>query len=337
MSRYNSSEQSDLKSVASALRASRFPLFTTHISPDGDGIGAALILKRGLARLGIPSRIGIRGPIPPILDFLHGPDEILEHPLSLSDNQIAEHDCVVLLDAPDLSRAGPIKDAIRPETRTIIIDHHVCVPSGAEENTISFRCTRATATAEIAFDILEIHFAVRLDQELALPLYTALVTETGSFKFSNTTGRCLRLAARCVEAGIQPDVVSGNLFMRQKETSLRLLGRALAKIRRDETGRLAWIALSLQDFKDSGATHLDTFGLVGYPRSLEGVELAILLFEDEPEFVKISFRSKREIDVSRIAAEFGGGGHVRAAGAAMRDSIGGVEEKVISRAKAFLS
>ena len=334
---YTDAEKTDLAAVADALRAARFPLLTTHVAPDGDGIGSALILKRGLERQGIPCRIGVRGPLPRILDFLYEPGEILVHPSTLTDDQIREHDCVVLLDASDLKRAGEIREALTPRARRVVIDHHVASDEDPDPRETAFRCTRATATAEVVIDLLETHFDQPLDRALALPLYTALMTETGSFKFSNTTGRCLRMAARCVETGIEPDMVSGNLYMRQEETSLRLLGRALTKIERDETGRLAWIALGLDDFTETGATHLDTFGLVGYPRSLDGVELAILMFEDEPEFVKISFRSKREIDVSRIAAEFGGGGHVRAAGAALRLPLAQAQKTVIDRARQLVA
>ncbi|MBI4863114.1 MAG: bifunctional oligoribonuclease/PAP phosphatase NrnA [Candidatus Riflebacteria bacterium] len=304
--------------LAEALLSRKCVALTTHIVPDGDGLGAAFALKYGLARLGVLSEVVLGSSVARRYDFVAPPAQTRIYPTQVSASWLDRFDAVVVLDCNDWKRIGSLADAFPRDIAKICIDHHVARAGFADVTVLR---TDVSAAAEIVYDFICEDRKVPLDAEMALPIYTALYSETGGFSYSNTTTRCHRLAARCLELGVEPAAVHSALHERQSIAALKLLARALDRLRIDRTGKLAWIALELADFSASGASADDTSTLVQYARSIEGVEVAILMFEDEPDSVKVSFRSKGLLDMNELAREFGGGGHPRAAGAKLEMPI----------------
>lgn len=323
-------ESTDFAQLRSFLSGARRLMLTTHVAPDGDGLGSALALRKGLEAMGIAASIVVPGEVTPGLKFMDVEGVIRGFPGDVDEAFVRSHDMVALLDACHWGRIAHLEPALNPEARRVIIDHHV--PSETKADCIYSR-VHAAATGEIVYDFLVDHAGLKLDAAMAMPIYVSLVTETGSFRYSNTTARLFEIAGRCIDAGVEPHTVASALFETRSPASLRLLARGLDRLRVDETGKLAWITLSLEDFAETGTAFADIGNMVSYPRSIDGVELSILMFEDEPNFVKMSFRSRRVLDVNVLAREFGGGGHVRAAGVAMRVPLAEAEARVIPRAK----
>jgi len=328
-----------------ALRSRHRVALTTHVAPDPDGLGSALALKYGLEKLGVASEIVVTGPVSRRFAFLDPDRAIREYPAPVDracgdrewgdrewgDREwFAGFDAVVVLDCSDWARIGPVGDAFPKDALKICIDHHASNSGFAD---VTCARVEATATAELIHEFLCEHAGLAFDRRMALPIYAALVTETGGFAYSNSTAKAHQLAARCLELGVQPAEVHAALHQSEHLPALKLAARALEKLEVDASGRLAWIALGMDDFRAAGATAEDIAGLVDYPRSLEGVEVAILMFEDEPRSTKVSFRSKAVLDMNQLAARVGGGGHVRAAGALIRADLATAREQLLREAR----
>jgi phosphoesterase RecJ-like protein len=322
------------QALEKALRDRKRVALTTHVAPDGDGLGSAFALRHGLAQIGVPSDVLVSGLVAARYDILDPSRSLRRYPLDIDAEGLKCYDAVVVLDCSSWSRIGALADAFPRGITRICIDHHEATAEFADVNVAR---REATAAAEIVQDFLSEQLHLPLDLGIALPVYLALSTETGGFAYSNTTAKCLRLAADCVEAGVKPAEVHIQLYQRESLAALRLKGRALESLQVDPTGQLAWVTLGLDDFRTTGATAQDVGGLVDYPRSLDGVEVAILAFEDEPNSVKVSMRSKSWADVHKLARQFEGGGHVRAAGALLKMPLAQAKERLIEKARALLA
>ena len=318
------------QALADALRSRRRVALTTHVAPDADGLGSALALRYGLEKLGVASEIVVASPVARRYHFLDPEGAIRQYPSQVDRSWLAGFDAVAVLDCSDWSRIGSVGEAFRPDVLKICIDHHASNSGFAD---ITCARVEATATAELIHEFLCDVMGLEFDARMALPIYAALVTETGGFAYSNSTPKAMRLAARCLDFGVQPAQVNTALHECERLPALKLAARALEKLEVDSGGRLAWIALGMDDFRAAGATAEDIAGLVDYPRSLEGVEVAILMFEDEPRSTKVSFRSKAVLDMNQLARRFGGGGHERAAGALIRADLATAREKLLKEAR----
>jgi phosphoesterase RecJ-like protein len=164
---------------------------------------------------------------------------------------------------------------------------------------------------------------------IALSLSTALFTETGSFRYSNTTSKALRIAAELVEKGIKPDWLSQQIYETRSFGGLRLLGEVLTRMERSNDGRIAWVVVTQELFDRTQSDLEDSEDFVNYPRSLEGVEVAVFFREIDPTTYKISFRARDGVDVAELAEEFGGGGHRYAAGCRIRGNLDQVKKNVL--------
>lgn len=313
-----------------AVRGWKRVALTTHVAPDGDGLGSAFGFVAGLAKLGVTADVAVEGPVARRYDFLYPPGALKVFPGPVDPAWLAGLDAVVVLDCSDWTRIGCLSEIFPTSIPRVCIDHHVARATFAP---LTVHRMEATATAEILADFFTERFGMALDVAMAMPFYTALFTETGGFAYSNTTAKCMELAAACLRAGVNPAQVNSKLHERETLPALKLAARALERLQVDPGGRMAWVSLGLDDFRDTGATALDVGGLVDYPRSLDGVEMAILMFEDEPGSVKVSLRSREVLDMNVIARAIGGGGHVRAAGALVRSSLAQAETLILGKAR----
>jgi len=308
--------------AAAALHVARRVLIPLHLAPDGDSVGSALALGQALKQMGREYSVASHDPVPERYAFLPGSESIAS-PASIE----GEFDTAVLLDCGSFSRIGSAADLITSRTRTIVIDHHLT------NNGFGHVCwvdPRAAATAEMLMELLQ-HMEVKFTSGMAQSLYTGLATDTGFFCHANTTARAMRLAAGLLDLGAQPHVVDDFVNRNTPLGHLRLLGRALERVQVACDGFLAWSVLRSDDYRASQVAGQASEGIINYLRSIAGVRVAVLFCEKEDGAVKISLRSRDPIDVGCLAAELGGGGHARAAGAQVAGPVQDVIPKVLAR------
>jgi len=312
-----------MRDVAEALQSAGRIVMSLHRQPDGDSIGSTLAVAIALRRLGHEVTVASPDPVPRAYDFLPGVDGIVPWP-SVS---LGAFDLVALADCADEGRVGAPEPLRSYAPRIVQVDHH---PTNRRFGDVNFVDPGAAASAEIVHRLLE-QLGVTVDRDLALLLYVGLETDTGGFRYASTTPGSLRLAARLLDAGIDPGEVSELVYERQPVEALRLLGTALASLRVRRDLSLAYFVLGEEDFARCGATAQDaeTLGIVDYARRLDGIEVAALLRHDGPGEVKLSLRSKGGVDVAELAARLGGGGHVRAAGATIFGSLPEAEQALL--------
>lgn len=290
-----------------ALRNGQRFVLTGHRRPDGDSLGSALGLARVLRQLGKGVQVWNRDPMPPAYAALAGSDRIhvgAEPPKGFPD----AFDYAVCLECPTLDRTGLAEHL--GALPALNLDHHLGNELYGEVNWID---TGAPALGEMMYRLADT-LGVDLDAQTATALYTAVMTDTGGFRFGNATARAFEVAAALVRHGAKPEHVSQWIYESQSEASLRLLGEMLGSLRLHHAGRIATVWLLEEMFQRSGATAADAEDLVDYPRSIAGVDAVALLRQQGPQSFKGSLRSRGEVDVESIARSYGGGGHKNAAG-----------------------
>jgi len=285
-------------------------LFLAHVYPDGDVLGSLLGLGLALAESGHPVTLAGPDPVPFPLHFLPGAALVQQW-----REARAMFELVLLADCPDPGRTNGLLEGARgAATRVVNIDHH---PDNRRYGDVNWVDPGASASGEMVYDLITT-LGLPLTPEVATNLFTAIHTDTGSFRYSNTTPYALRVAADLVARGADPARVATQLYETRPPQSLGLLGRLLQQVELSADGSVAW--LTLQRGSVPGG-FVDSEDLVSYPRSIAGVKIAFLLRETEPGGVKVSLRAKGDVDVGRIAARFGGGGHTKAAGCLVQGSL----------------
>jgi bifunctional oligoribonuclease and PAP phosphatase NrnA len=299
----------------------------SHMLPDGDSIGSLLALGRGLKKVGKKVNMFTPGHIPLKYGFLDGAD-FVKHDHNIFNPAFT----VIVLDSSDADRLGDFKDKVLASPEIINIDHHVTNQSYGTLNHVN---AEASATGEIVYSVLE-DLEVELDNEIAEALYVAISTDTGSFKYDNTTPHTHRVIASLLQQGISPGTLSQKVFDERPLSFFILLKEALSSLEMYSHRTVAVMTTSKDIRIRSGATTDDLDGIVNYTRNIEGVELGILFYVETDFEVKVGFRSKR-LDVSKLAGKLNGGGHIRAAGCRMQGSYETVKKKVLDEAFIMLA
>ncbi len=288
------------------LRRAHRVLLTSHRNPDGDAIGSELALAELAASFGIESVIVNRDPAPATLSELPGAAAVIVSD-DLPEDFPHGYDLVVTVECPDLDRAGFDGLGAVP---ILNIDHHMANPAYGEVNYLD---EEAPAVGEMVWTMFKTAGVVP-SVDAAINTYVALVTDTGDFRYSNARPRAFRAAAEMVERGAPPPMIAEWVHDGRTEASVRLLGEALKTLRFGCAGRLAGLAVDQAAFARAGADPTDTEEIINIPRAISGVEAVVFCKQWEPGIVKVSLRSRGEVDVRRVAASFGGGGHTNAAG-----------------------
>lgn len=313
-----------MRQVIEELRAAKTVVMSLHRQPDGDSIGSTAAIALALRRLGKQVTLVTPDAVPRVYDVipLYGEFETWD---AVADRRF---DLVALFDCADERRTGAPKELHGYAPRVLDVDHHA---TNTRFGDVVFVDPQAAASTEIAARVID-QLGVTIDREIALALYIGLETDTGGFRYSATTPDSHRLAARLLDAGLEPGEISQEIYERQNVSGLRLLGAALQSLRVREDLSLAYVLLSLEDFARAGASAADaeTLNIVEYARRIEGIEVGALLREEEPGQVKLSLRSKGGVDVARLAVTLGGGGHPRAAGATIQGSMQHAEDTLLS-------
>ncbi len=290
--------------AAALMRGVGKVLVVSHQSPDGDSIGTQLALGRLLEpHAGEVTLLG-SGPVPPRYAWLPGSERI-----RVVDSCPEHFPLVVALECGNLLRTGI--SGISGDV-VVNIDHH---QQNDHYGRLNWVDPSFSSVGEMVYHVArQLCGGDPLPLDVAVNLYTAILTDTGSFRFSNTSREALTICGDLVGLGVKPAEVAGNIFENHSAARLRLTGRVLSTLTIDPDSPLGWVAVSQQDLRETGAAPEDVEGLVSLPRSIGKLEVAALFREQEDGSYRVSLRSKRLVDVAQVAAAFGGGGHVRAAG-----------------------
>ncbi len=322
------------RALAGALKPGMRVCLTTHVNPDGDGLGSEIALLHLLRAQGITACITNPTPTPPRFDFLLAEIPGADHTAE-AIKELRQADLIVVLDISDLGRLGMLAETVRTRGVPVAcIDHHVglgVLPDGPR-----FVDPDASATGELVFEI-----AVANDWPLTAPiaraLYVALLTDTGGFRFSNTKPRTLRIAADLLETGVDPEQIYLDVYASAPAGRPRLFAEALQTLVVEPEHRLSWITVPPGALERHGVSSDDLDGVVEFARSIEGVRMALLFREVSQGRIKISLRSVGGVDVAAFARRYGGGGHTKAAGLAMAGSLGEVQSTILAAAREYIS
>lgn len=312
----------DIMSITDSLNRHGNFIVLEHMKPDGDCIGSGLALVMALRDMGKRALLVSHDPHPQIYDFLPG-REFYTRPGYLKPEDFSP-DVAVFLDCTGPDRVG---DALEfaGSGLWINIDHHVSNSHFAELNLVD---PQASATGELVFGLIKA-LGTPVTPDIALCIYVAILTDTGGFRYANTTARAFRIAASLVDKGVNPADVADRVFETRSMPSLVLCGHALTSLKLHQGGRLATMTVTQEAMRSAGASQEDTEGLISYPRSIAGVEVALLFTETRDNRVRVSFRSRSRMDVAKAALSFGGGGHAAAAGAIVDGTLEEVYQKVL--------
>ena len=310
---------SDLNGIIAELKRCSSFLISVHVSPDGDALGSQLALMLALKKLNKTVTVHNLDPVPEIYLFLpHAGTIKTGRPVT------GRYDAHVVLDS-DPPRTG-LFDGSYPADTLINIDHHVTNSSSWPHTWLD---PAASATGEMVYKLIQ-QLGVPIDRDIALCLYTAIFTDTGSYRYSNTTPECMRISAALLEAGADPWLVTENVYESFAYRRLKLLGSVLSGMERNKDGRIAWVVVTDELYQQTGTTAQDTDNFVNFVRSAKGVEVAVLFRQTGASQYKISLRSKGRVDLSGLSQSFGGGGHKNAAGGMMNGTIEEVKDRVLS-------
>lgn len=309
------------------IESARDIVIGTHVNPDGDALGSALALSHWLDRKGVPHEVLCAHAPPDNLRFLPGCERIRQAP------QRREHDLAIVLDLESMRRLGAVRDWFEQAPRMALVDHHVPDEAPGDLRIVD---SGAPATACILADML-VHRKATLSPEIATCLLTGIVTDTGSFRFQNTTAHAMHLAAQMVEAGANLAQVSAEVYQCKSLASVRLLAYTLEHMELACEGRLAWSVLPHEAYLQAEGTDEHTEGIVNEMLAIKSVEIAALIREHQPGRIRCSLRSRGKYDVAAAARQFNGGGHRAAAGISFDGSPRMAEDQIIEALKECLA
>ncbi len=302
-------------------------LVTTHVRPDGDALGSEVGMAGLLRQKGKDVRVVNSSPTPPRYDFLDPDRTLFEHfHHAVQPEELADREVAVILDLSAWNQLGEMEAFVRDfRGPRLVVDHHV---SQDDMGAVFLKDTSAEATGTLVLQAVRA-LGATLTTEVATGLLTAIAMDTGWFRHSNTQASTMRAAAELMDAGAAADRIYRLLFERNTLGRLRLMGETLVNLRTELGGRLAYAAVSLENLLRTGAIPPDTEDLVDYTVSLRGVDVGLLFIEQARGGVKVSFRTRTDVDCSLLAGQFGGGGHRAAAGATIMGPMPEVIERVL--------
>lgn len=315
-----------INEVKKAIKRFDSFIITAHINPEGDSIGSQLAMAGLLRSLGKDFVILNSDRMPEHFSFLPEAD--------LIRNKIdpgRKFDAAIVLDCPNLKRTGRVKNTVAGAGFIINIDHHVSNENFGDLNWVA---KNASSAGEMVYRIYK-SFNRRLTKETALYLYLAILTDTGSFNYSNTSGATHEIISELMGYGLQPHSISQSVYGNKTPESVKLLGRVLSGLTLVSNGKIAYLSVRREDFKKMKAKTRDCEDFVNFARSVRGVYVALFFREDikEKNVFHVNFRSEGAVDVNKIVAHFGGGGHASASGCTVRGSFEKVKEKILKRVK----
>lgn len=311
-----------LEEVSALLLEGDDFLITSHINTDGDSVASCLALQIMLRKLGRRGTVVLQDPAPESFDFLQGFGDIVAAAESRFPAQFA-----AVLDCPSLERTGTARDHLAGDGHVVNIDHHMGNALFGAANLVT---DGVSSTSELLYHLIQ-HLGIELDEQLAELLYTGILYDTGGFRYSLTTATTLDVAADLVRHGAPLDAIADRVFNSSSLAQVKMMGKAVESLKLVENDRIAVLHLGEREM---GTANAD--GAVNYGLMIRGVEVTLLLKEDSHEHYRVSLRSRAQVDVNKVAAAFGGGGHNRASGCRMDGAREQVEQALIREVVAQL-
>jgi phosphoesterase RecJ-like protein len=327
------SRADELRRIIERASGVRRVLLTTHVNADGDGAGSEAAVATWLEERGVEAAIVNPTPFPAGFRFLlHRPGVVADLGTEAAERALDRHDLALVLDTSEANRIAPLADRLDPQ-RTEIVDHHPAGPTAVGRTGV--QDPTAAATGELVYDLVTLSGA-RWSLAAVQGVYVALVSDTGSFRFSNTTPRAHAIAAEMLQHGADPEHVFQNLYATFPRRRFDLLREALSSLANEPETGLSWMVVHAAVSNELQSTHEDFEGLIDHARAVQGTRVAVLFREMNDGTTKISFRSNGEADVNSIARRFGGGGHVKAAGASLKAPAAVAVPEVLAAVRAAL-
>jgi phosphoesterase RecJ-like protein len=314
------------------IKSGEHLLIASHAEPDGDAVGCLIALGLALRKYGKKTTLYNASAIPAVYRFLPGVDQIVRH-IKEADT----YDTAILLDCGDMVRVGEAAAAIDKIPVIINIDHHV---SNTGFGNIQLIDTTACATAEIVYRLIKT-LEIPIDRAIATSLYTGILTDTGSFRFSNTNKAAFSISEEVITAGVDPHSVAQHVYGTYSLGRIKLLNMALNSIEISDNGKLSLMTVTRSMLNTTGTNTEDLDGMINYARRIEDVKVAALIHEIKNGAGKftnmnryhVSLRSEGSVDVAKIASKFGGGGHASAAGFQIESTLVALKTKIITLAE----
>jgi len=311
---------SDMRELASAIRASRGVLLTTHCNPDGDGIGSQLALYHALSAGGFPVYMHNRDSVPRIYRFLEGSE--LAGSGDLFD--AGEVDLIISLDAGSRGRLG-FGDDFFSGRKLAVVDHHASNTRFGDINLID---VSACSTGAMVFELIR-EMELPVSSDAACALYVTLLTDTASFRNASATPEVYEMAAELIRLGAEPWPIARAVYEDRSLACFKLQVRCMQSLEIRHAGKSAWLHVDESMYRETGSDGEDTEGLIDLGRALSGVQVAVFMRPgDDASSWKVTFRGKFDIDVGQLAVSLGGGGHRHAAGCTMQGDFDSIREKV---------
>ena len=307
-----------IEKISRLIDNNRKFLITTHIDPDGDALGSAFSLYWALTSLEKNASVYLKDRIPYRYEFLPGPENIIHEIPSDA------FDVILVVDCGNLFRVGDGHEKLRQMGTIVSIDHH---NTNEGFGTINLVDEHASSTAEILYRLF-LSLEITITPEMAINIYTAIFTDTGSFRYENTSSSAFLIAEEMTRYGVKPPYVSRMVHENHPKERFLLLGQVISSMETYYDDRVALVFVTEEMFKSTSTTSEYTDGFVEYVREIRGVEVAILLREINKHKYKASMRSKGAVDVAAIGSRFGGGGHKNAAGCVIEGTLEEVKDKL---------
>ena len=322
--------KASLAEIIAAVRGADSFLIMSHPNPDGDAVGSTLGVYHLLRALGKKEIVCMNDdPIPRIYSWLPGADVIVR---SAERSSRVPASTVIVVDAGSRVRVGKAGDLVEPAAQWVMIDHHLDEHSTGD---LAFIDPTYSAVGEIIVELFD-EAGIELSREAATCAYVSIVTDTGGFRYVNTTPRSHRIAARLLETGVDAALISSRVFDVMSVSKFEMLRRVLERTQRIAEGRVAYSMLTARDARETAARGEDVDGLINFPRNIEGVEVGILFREVGPSTTKVSMRSRNAFNCAAFLEPLGGGGHAWAAGATLEMPLAEARRMVLEQVRTAL-
>ncbi len=326
-----------LDRIAEEVKTAENIALLPHVTADGDALGSSFALALILNGMGKRADVLLEEKVPPVYSFLPGIDfssVYTEAPASLTADNLSmscdrHYDLALALDCGDLERLGIRRKVFDAAEKTVNIDHHQTNTSFAALNHTD---AGASATGEIIFELIGL-LGQKIGKDAATSLYTAISTDTGGFRYSNTTPHTHEIAAELIRLGVDVSEISQRVFDISSYGKVKLMGAAIRNLELFEDGKLAIMAVTNEMIRSSEAREEDSDGIINVARNIRGVEAAAMIRQLDSGEIKVNLRSNNYVDVASIAARHSGGGHKRAAGFTTDGVLEQVKDSVINDLK----
>lgn len=319
-----------LRKIIASIKRNKTFLITTHLNLEGDALGSEIAFSRLLKKLGKKAYIVNGDRTPANYNFLPGVDKIIK----FKKESLIKFDCFVILDCANLTRCGDVRTLATEKKPILNIDHHTSNTRFASINWIE---SRVSSTAQMVYELYK-KMGVKLDRGAALALYAGILTDTGSFRYSNTCSYTHRVVSELMQYKFDITDIYQKVYGNMSPQDMRLLLGILPKIKLDGQGRIAWFQIKKGLLGGKRIFFDISEYVLSFARSIQGIEVAVL-FKENPRTkneIKVNLRSQGAVDVNRIANFFGGGGHKTASGATLKGRLPEVRKKVLAKIKESL-